>query len=38
VTKPAHLEGALKALDLTLDAETITALEEPYVPHEKLSM
>jgi aryl-alcohol dehydrogenase-like predicted oxidoreductase len=38
VTKPAHLESALKALDLTLDAEAITALDERYVPHQQLSM
>jgi aryl-alcohol dehydrogenase-like predicted oxidoreductase len=35
VTKPSHLEGALKALDVTLDAEAITALQERYIAHEK---
>jgi 1-deoxyxylulose-5-phosphate synthase len=32
-TKLEHLEDALAAADLTLDAETIARLEEPYVPH-----
>jgi aryl-alcohol dehydrogenase-like predicted oxidoreductase len=35
VTKPSHREGALKALDVTLDAEAITALQERYIAHEK---
>jgi aryl-alcohol dehydrogenase-like predicted oxidoreductase len=38
VTKPHHLDGALKALDLTLDAELIQTLEERYVPHEKIGL
>jgi aryl-alcohol dehydrogenase-like predicted oxidoreductase len=33
-TKMAHLEDAVAALSLTLDAEEIRRLEEPYVPHE----
>jgi aryl-alcohol dehydrogenase-like predicted oxidoreductase len=33
-TKMAHLEDAAAALSLTLDAEEIRRLEEPYVPHE----
>ncbi|MDE6760738.1 MAG: aldo/keto reductase [Lachnospiraceae bacterium] len=32
-TKLSHIEGAVKAVDLTLDAEEIAYLEEPYVPH-----
>ena len=32
-TKPAHLEEALAALDLTLTAEESAALEAPYRPH-----
>jgi aryl-alcohol dehydrogenase (NADP+) len=32
-TKPSHLTDALAALDLTLDADEIKALEEPYRPH-----
>jgi aryl-alcohol dehydrogenase-like predicted oxidoreductase len=32
-TKLEHLEDALAAAELTLDAETIARLEEPYVPH-----
>jgi 1-deoxyxylulose-5-phosphate synthase len=32
-SKPHHLEDALAALDLQLDAEEIKALEEPYEPH-----
>ncbi|HYN42461.1 MAG TPA: aldo/keto reductase [Thermoanaerobaculia bacterium] len=32
-TKPAHLEEALAALDLTLTAEEASALEVPYRPH-----
>jgi aryl-alcohol dehydrogenase-like predicted oxidoreductase len=31
-SKPHHLEDAKKALDLTLDAETVKYLEEPYKP------
>ncbi|MFD2331294.1 aldo/keto reductase [Cohnella sp. GCM10020058] len=33
-TKPHHLEDAVAALSLTLTAEEIAALEEPYVPHQ----
>jgi 1-deoxyxylulose-5-phosphate synthase len=32
-TKTAHLEEALAALDLTLTAEEVAALEAPYRPH-----
>lgn len=32
-TKPHHLEGPAAAADLTLAAEDIAYLEEPYVPH-----
>ena len=32
-TKPHHLEDAVAALSLTLDAAEVTALEELYVPH-----
>ena len=32
-TKLHHIEGAAKAVDLTLAAEDIAYLEEPYVPH-----
>jgi len=32
-TKPAHLDEALAALDLTLTAEEAAALEAPYRPH-----
>lgn len=32
-TKPHHVEGAAKAVDLTLTPEEITYLEEAYVPH-----
>jgi aryl-alcohol dehydrogenase (NADP+) len=33
VSKPHHLDDALAALKVPLDAEAIAALEEPYVPH-----
>jgi aryl-alcohol dehydrogenase-like predicted oxidoreductase len=33
-TKPVHLSDAVSALDITLTAEEIAALEAPYVPHE----
>ena len=33
VSKPHHLDDAVAALALTLKAEEIAALEEPYVPH-----
>ena len=32
-SKPHHLDDALAALELHLDAEEIKALEEPYEPH-----
>lgn len=32
-TKLSHIEGAAKAVDLTLSDEEIAYLEEPYVPH-----
>ena len=35
-SKMHHLEDAIKALDLKLDAEEIKALEEPYEPHRVL--
>jgi aryl-alcohol dehydrogenase-like predicted oxidoreductase len=33
VSKPQHLNDALAALELKLDAETVKALEAPYQPH-----
>ena len=32
-TKLHHIEGAAKAVDLTLTTEELTYLDEPYVPH-----
>ena len=32
-TKVSHMEDALAAQELTLDADEMTRLEEPYVPH-----
>ena len=32
-TKLHHIEGAVKALDVNLDPDDISYLEEPYVPH-----
>jgi aryl-alcohol dehydrogenase-like predicted oxidoreductase len=32
-TKPRHIEDALAAADLTLAADDIRRLEEPYIPH-----
>jgi aryl-alcohol dehydrogenase-like predicted oxidoreductase len=32
-TKPAHLQDALAAEQLTLTADEVASLEEPYVPH-----
>ena len=32
-TKPHHMEGAVKAVDLELSEEEIRYLEEPYIPH-----
>jgi aryl-alcohol dehydrogenase-like predicted oxidoreductase len=32
-TKMQHLEDAVSALSVTLDAKEVAALEEPYVPH-----
>jgi aryl-alcohol dehydrogenase-like predicted oxidoreductase len=33
-TKPQQLEDAIAALDVTLSAEEIAALEAPYIAHE----
>ncbi len=33
-TKPHHIDGAVKAVDLTLSPEEIAYLEELYVPHQ----
>jgi aryl-alcohol dehydrogenase-like predicted oxidoreductase len=33
-SKPGHLEDAVAAVGLRLDAEEVARLEEPYVPHE----
>lgn len=33
MTKPSHLTGALRAVDLTLTPEECAALEDPYTPH-----
>lgn len=33
MTKPSHVDGAVKAIELTLDKEEIAYLEEAYVPH-----
>ena len=38
VSKPAHLADALSALELSLDDESIAALETPYVPHPVLGL
>ncbi len=35
-TKMAHLEEAVGALEVTLDADEMASLEEPYVPHRVL--
>lgn len=32
-TKPHHVDGAVKAVDLQLTAEELLYLEEPYIPH-----
>ncbi len=32
-TKPHHMEGAAKAVELVLSEEELSYLEEPYVPH-----
>ena len=32
-TKPQHIQGAVKAVDLVLTPEEIAYLEEPYIPH-----
>ncbi|MBO4708930.1 MAG: aldo/keto reductase, partial [Kiritimatiellae bacterium] len=34
-TSVKHVEEAVSALDIKLDAEEIAALESPYVPHIK---
>ena len=33
MTKPSHVEGAIKAVELTLSEEERVYLEEAYVPH-----
>jgi aryl-alcohol dehydrogenase-like predicted oxidoreductase len=33
VTKPSHLSDAIAAVDVELDADEVSYLEEPYVPH-----
>jgi aryl-alcohol dehydrogenase-like predicted oxidoreductase len=33
VSKAHHLEEAIAALDVSLDAKSIARLEEPYLPH-----
>lgn len=33
MTKPEQIEGAVKAVDLELNAEELAYLEEPYIPH-----
>jgi 1-deoxyxylulose-5-phosphate synthase len=33
VTKPSHLSDAIAAVDVDLDADEVSYLEEPYVPH-----
>ena len=33
MTKPHHVDGAVKAMELTLTTEDCTYLEELYVPH-----
>ena len=33
MTKPSHVTGALRAVDLTLTPEECAALEAPYTPH-----
>ncbi len=37
-SKMSHLDDALKALDVTLDAQTMTLLEEPYKPKAVVAM
>jgi aryl-alcohol dehydrogenase-like predicted oxidoreductase len=32
-TKPGHLEDAIQATTLSLTADEVARLEEPYVPH-----
>jgi aryl-alcohol dehydrogenase (NADP+) len=34
VTRPRHLTDAVAAVDVTLDDDEVTYLQEPYVPHE----
>jgi len=38
VSKPHHLDDAIKALDIKLDAETMAFLEEPYRPKPVVAM
>ena len=33
MTKPHHIEGAVKAVDVILTEEELRWLEEPYIPH-----
>lgn len=33
-SRPSRVDDAVRALDLTLTAEDIAYLEEPYLPHE----
>jgi aryl-alcohol dehydrogenase (NADP+) len=33
VTKPSHLTDAIAAVEVSLDDDEVTYLEEPYVPH-----
>lgn len=37
-TRVSHLDDAVAALDITLSAEDIAALEAPYVPHEVVGL
>lgn len=38
VSKPHHLDDAIKALDIKLDAEMMKFLEEPYRPKPVVAM
>ena len=37
-TKISHIEGAVKAVDLSLNDEELTFLEELYVPHKPVGV
>ena len=37
-TKPHHIQGAAKAVELALTPEDIAYLEEPYVPHKPVGV